>query len=574
MTDVTARPRVAIIMRSKDEQPHVRSTLEMLGRQTYPHHVLYSVDSGSTDGTVEVIRRHNRAAERIVQIPPGAYVPGKVLNDMIARTSEPVVVLLNADAIPRDERWLELLLEPIVTGAADATMSRQVARPGARFVVHYDYDRAYGDRFDGRRIDSFSAVACAFRRELWDATRFREQGYAEDTAWARTCRDRGARFVYVPRSVVEHSHDFTLSGLYRKRFRHGQAFVQFDGERPAIARAVYRWFCETVRDTLHALAMWRLDTIPYNLAYRAVIHVADHRGRIEGLRLVGSRIAEETLMLPDHCNASSVGRLRYIQSVHESGERRNPDTLVRHFIPLLQKLRIACLGSVTLARLRADPFYYYLVARTRFYDGVVRDAIAGGVRRIVNIGCGTDTRPYRFHRLLEGHGVRNLECDQPRIIAAKRRLFERLGRFDHVEYLPLELNDPSCPALERRLIQKPSLPTLVMMEGVSPYVDQDSIGRVLWLLGRTLVPGSRVAFDYKLRGVDDDFGRSARTCRPFRLGERPDEVARYARQFGLELERLELGAALSVRLLPALGSAAPRFCEDAVVELRVGGAVT
>ena len=276
-------PNVAIVMRSKNEQPYTEPALDALFRQSWKPFTLYNVDSGSTDGTLEVIRRRNPL--RLTEIAPGDYVPGKVLNDMIARTVEPIVVLLNADAIPLSNEWLERLLAPILAGAADATMSRQEARPSARFIVRYDYARAYDPRsIKGENADFFSAVACAFKRELWQERPFSASGYAEDLDWAKRCRAGGARFMLVPESRVEHSHNYTIRELYRKKYRHGLVHVRIFGQRPAPARGCAACARELVRDLIHALACLRIDTIPYNVAYRATIHWAIYRGLRDGTR--------------------------------------------------------------------------------------------------------------------------------------------------------------------------------------------------------------------------------------------------------------------------------------------------
>lgn len=268
---------VAIIMRSKNEMPYATTALESLFRQTCQDFTLYNVDSGSTDGTLEAIRLHNTT--RLVEIPSKSYVPGKVLNDMIARTTAPIIVFLNADAIPLGNQWLERLLKPIVDGAADATMSKQTARDNARFAVQYDYRRAYDPRnIKEENEDFFSAVACAFRRELWERKKFPESGYAEDLAWARDCRLQGARFKLVLDSDVEHSHNYTIKELYRKKFRHGQTYQRIYGFKPGWFSQVYKCARELVRDFLYAVSRGRLDTIPYNLVYRITIHLGLFKG--------------------------------------------------------------------------------------------------------------------------------------------------------------------------------------------------------------------------------------------------------------------------------------------------------
>ena len=116
--------RIAVIMRSMNEQPHTRRALEGLFEQQAGGFELYNVDSGSTDGTLEVITEFN--PDRLTRIRPEEYVPGRVLNRMIAQVEAPIIVLLNADAVPMSDQWLERLVAPIREGRADATMSVQV----------------------------------------------------------------------------------------------------------------------------------------------------------------------------------------------------------------------------------------------------------------------------------------------------------------------------------------------------------------------------------------------------------------------------------------------------------------
>jgi methyltransferase (TIGR00027 family) len=274
--------------------------------------------------------------------------------------------------------------------------------------------------------------------------------------------------------------------------------------------------------------------------------------------------------LPNLSKSMDVAHLRYIQSIHESPQRRNPDTLVRHFIPILARLRTAWLGRKELSNLRADLFYYYLIARTKYYDQVLNDAVSDGVRQIVNVGCGSDTRAYRFKHLLRSKNVKVLECDQPEVIHAKQQVAKRWRCFDYVEYLPIDLNDETWPELEHWLGDRTGTKALVLMEGVSPYINGSNFGRFLALLATRLSPGSDVAYDFKIRGVHDDFGRVGGIQEPFRLSRASDEVATFHEAHGLRLEHMELSSELCARLLPGLAeSATTLFSEDGLVRLQV-----
>ena len=271
--------KIAIIMRSKNEQPYAEQALAALAEQSYEAYTMYNVDSGSTDGTLEVIKAHNPSPGLVFEIRPEEYVPGPVLNMMVAKTTEPIVVFLNADAIPQSDTWLETLIIPILNGEADATVSKQIPRDCARFIDKYDFERAY---YSARTIEKspefFSAVACAFRRELWEETKFYDKGYAEDIAWSKVCQEKGARFQLVLDSVVEHSHNYTIKKLYRKRYRHGVAYVTIYDAQPNALRQFILCCKELARDMLYTLRKFRLDTIPYNIAHRIIIHMAYYHG--------------------------------------------------------------------------------------------------------------------------------------------------------------------------------------------------------------------------------------------------------------------------------------------------------
>ena len=270
---------IAIIMRSKNEMPFLRSALSMLQRQTRIDFQLFAIDSGSVDGSVEELRRYCDDAH-LVRIAPEEYAPGRVLNDAIAQTDADIIVLLNGDAVPRTDTWLEMLVRPIIEDEADATYSRQVARPDARFIVRYDYERAFAP---GKQDDHFfSAAACAFRRDLWERHKFQHEGYAEDSIWATTCRNFNSRFQLASGSEVEHSHNYTMKELYRKRYRHGFSFGRVLGESSPLGPRLYLCGREIVRDLVHACRRLQLATIPYNIAYRVTIHAGLYMGIRKG----------------------------------------------------------------------------------------------------------------------------------------------------------------------------------------------------------------------------------------------------------------------------------------------------
>ena len=268
--------------------------------------------------------------------------------------------------------------------------------------------------------------------------------------------------------------------------------------------------------------------------------------------------------LPNLSYMMNVGQLRYIQSLCEAAEYRNPDALVGAFLSIRQRLGCILRGKLFMSRLRADPFYHYVLARTKYYDEVFLDAVKYSVTCIINIGCGSDTRAYRFAHVLKQKGITVLECDQPQVIHVKQKIAQRHWSMDHIRYVPLDLNDTRWTEFVRLLDEKSQGPVLVMMEGVSPYISRETFEAFLRLLATKLHPRSFLAYDYKIVGAMEDVGRSVRAQQLFRLPAERNEVAAYHDALGFQLQHIELSTELSRRLLPGLPLL---FDEDCLLRL-------
>ena len=214
-------------MRSRNDMPLVAETLAALQRQTVAHQLLV-LDNDSTDGTVEEARKYT---EHVFTVPKGEYVPGRVLNHAMAATAGEIVVFLNSDCTPADDRWLEELLNGFrdATGQNDpaiaAVFGRQRPRPNCRPLFAKDIEDTYGDGTRQRHWrHCFSMASSAVRRSAWQRKAFDETLlYSEDIDWTYRVRQSGQRIHYVPDSVVYHSHNYTLKQYYWRQYGEGMA---------------------------------------------------------------------------------------------------------------------------------------------------------------------------------------------------------------------------------------------------------------------------------------------------------------------------------------------------------------
>lgn len=219
-----------VVMRSHNDRRHIVETLDALDGQDVPHRVLV-FDNASDDGTGEIVRAR---ADRVENVPRGAYVPGRVLNRAMELTTGPVVVFLNSDCTPADSGWLSRLLAPFDDPLVSAAFGCQEPRPGCPFLEAKDIRDTYGDgRRQARWRHCFSMASSAIRRSAWEQLRFDESlDYSEDIDWSWRVRRAGGAIRYAPAARVLHSHGYTLGQQYRRQAGEGRAEAQiFDWSR-------------------------------------------------------------------------------------------------------------------------------------------------------------------------------------------------------------------------------------------------------------------------------------------------------------------------------------------------------
>jgi len=157
-------PLVTIVMRSFNEGWALRETLPALKAQRFSRWELITIDSGSTDVSVEMLRSFRPV--HFVQITPKEYNPGRVINQGMKLARTPLAIFVNADATPQGPDWLAPLVEKLQEQKVAAVFGRQVPRPDARAVFACDYDRCFGPNRESVRWDHFfSMVSSGLRKD-------------------------------------------------------------------------------------------------------------------------------------------------------------------------------------------------------------------------------------------------------------------------------------------------------------------------------------------------------------------------------------------------------------------------
>ena len=184
-----------------------------------------------------------------------------------------------------------------------------------------------------------------------------------------------------------------------------------------------------------------------------------------------------------------------------------------------------------------------LLCRTRAIEDMVKTAVARGLRPVVILGAGLDTRAYRLPELAN---TRVLELDLPHVQASKRtRLGQRLAALpSHVCFVPIDFNlQPFDTALAASGFDA-SQPALFVWEGVSQYLQPVAVDAVLRTIA-SLAPGSELVFTYVLEEAvtgrfradrSEAFGKVTRRLpEPWLFGIDPSKLQAFLADRGLVL---------------------------------------
>ncbi len=277
-------PLVSIVLRSYNEAWALADTFAAVQKQDYRNWELIVIDSGSNDGSQELIRAAQPA--NFIQIQPHEYNPSRVLNHGMRLARSGFGIFLNADATPQGSNWLRPLAAALQHSNTAAVFGRQIPRPDCRAVYACDYDRCFGPQRESANWDHFfSMVSSGLRKDIWAKRGFLEKlQYAEDDEYTRWARENKFQVVYCPDSVVMHSHNYTPDQAYRRSFGDAKALAaswrasprEFNFFRTRLAG----WISDFRHDLRFCLRADRLAELPH----AARIRWEQRRGKLNGFR--------------------------------------------------------------------------------------------------------------------------------------------------------------------------------------------------------------------------------------------------------------------------------------------------
>ncbi len=212
---------VSVVIPVKNGERYLAELLAALAREGVNE--ILVIDSGSSDGSVEIVRA---AGVELIEIPADAFGHGRTRNLGAEHTTGELICFLTQDATPVDG-WLAAYREAFsLAPRVGAAYGPHLPRPQTSPMIA----RELGEFFatfapDGRPTVQtagdppfLSNVNACYARACWEELRFRDVAYAEDQAFGADLLAAGWSKVYHPQAAVLHAHDYGLVEFMRRYF--------------------------------------------------------------------------------------------------------------------------------------------------------------------------------------------------------------------------------------------------------------------------------------------------------------------------------------------------------------------
>jgi len=229
---------VSVVVPTLNAGQEFRSVLERIGAQEeLPGIEVVAVDSGSTDGTLELCARYG---VKVVPYPPGPFNHGMARNLGAGAAAGEFLVFISQDALPVGNRAVAGLVRALQSDPRIAAASaRQIPRSDADLftcwalwgyrekVLRYPSDTVVGvdpgqlstlPPIERRRVAQIDNVLSCVRRTAFEGLGFRTLPIAEDLDLGLRLIEQGYRIAFMSSVAVVHSHSRPPAYHLRRSF--------------------------------------------------------------------------------------------------------------------------------------------------------------------------------------------------------------------------------------------------------------------------------------------------------------------------------------------------------------------
>jgi rhamnosyltransferase len=229
---MSAKTLISIVIPVKNGIDTIKECLDGIFSQTLIDQTeVIIIDSGSTDGTLDIIRLY---PVRLYQIAPQDFNHGATRNYGVTLAKGEIIVMTVQDAIAANELWIENIYshfnDPDTQGVVGMQGVNKDKKTNPAMWFHRFSDpvveirQLAADAFDALssrdkfKLSNWDNVNAAYRKKALLFIPFEETNYSEDWLWAKSALSKGLKIKRDPNLLVFHYHHHSFRYNFRVKF--------------------------------------------------------------------------------------------------------------------------------------------------------------------------------------------------------------------------------------------------------------------------------------------------------------------------------------------------------------------
>ena len=248
-------PLISIAILTMNGGTLFKKSIEMIFSQkiSYPFEVVV-VDSSSTDGTLEFVKRY---PIRLFEIEEKEFSFGHTRDYAFGKAQGKYVVTLSQDVIPANDSWLENLINPIINDGADVVQGKIII-PGDRKIFFWERKGLFYFTSEGKEFIKhysnigLSCCSLSMKKDVWLKTRFGDAIMCEDKVIQKKLIENNYKIIMAENSFAYHGHQYNLNSLIKRCENEGLGW--------RCAGVTYR-FSQMIKDLLPKMRDYKMFMI-------------------------------------------------------------------------------------------------------------------------------------------------------------------------------------------------------------------------------------------------------------------------------------------------------------------------
>ena len=265
MPSVTSR-KVSVVIRTLNEARHLPALLDGIRRQDCPGIEVETVlvDSGSTDGTLDIARKH---ATKVMNIRKEEFSFGRSLNIGCAAATGDVLVFVSGHCIPTTPNWIATLIAPLDQQGIAYCYGGQVGDETSHFSERQIFAKYFPQHDKVPQAGYYCNNAnAALLKRVWQEHPFDEDlPGLEDMHLGKRLVANGHKLGYVASAAVYHLHNETWVQVRRRFEREAIALQHIMPEVHLRLADISRYFLSAVFLDLGAALQQQAMRQPWNM---------------------------------------------------------------------------------------------------------------------------------------------------------------------------------------------------------------------------------------------------------------------------------------------------------------------